>query len=279
MLSCLLQWLINLVWGQLCDMAYIVPMHVKHKFTLLYSAYESESDNSIKAIYSDYTDSSGICGCADPHVKFLADPCNNFRNVTFALYESAGHNSICLPVAMIEITVNALLDTGSQATVVSDKLANILGLKSEDFVFVKGATVDTSIQAKTWPNINFEINNMIYKWHVLIAPIEEDLIIGLDFLLHFKIDILFSDGIISIRNSFQNLDSFQIDHSRDNTSEVNEITVNQTIQVKPWSGKFIKLPIACKFGNWKIFESKYFDYVFIPDTILVSRMIALPYST
>ena len=31
----LLQWLINLVGGQLCDMAYIVPMHVKPKFTYL----------------------------------------------------------------------------------------------------------------------------------------------------------------------------------------------------------------------------------------------------
>ena len=32
---CLLQWLINLIGGQLCDMAYIVPMHVKPKFTYL----------------------------------------------------------------------------------------------------------------------------------------------------------------------------------------------------------------------------------------------------
>ena len=108
---------------------------------------------------------------------------------------------------------------------------------------------------------------MIYNWHVLIAPIEEDLIIGLYFLLHFKIDILFSDGVISIGNSYQNLDSFEIDHSRVNTFEVNKITVDQNIQVKPWCGKFIRLPITCKFGNWKIFESKYFDDVFIPNTI------------
>ena len=107
---------------------------------------------------------------------------------------------------------------------------------------------------------------MIYKWHILIAPIE-DLIIGLDFLLHFKIGISFSDGVISISNSYQSLESFQIDHSRDNTFEVNKITVSQTIKVKSWSGKFIKLPITCKFGNWKLFESKYFDNVFIPNTI------------
>ena len=108
---------------------------------------------------------------------------------------------------------------------------------------------------------------MINKWHVLIAPVEEDLIIGLDFLLHFKIDTLFSDGVISIGNCYQNLDLFQIDHSRDNTLEMNKITVNQTIKMKPWSGKFIELPFNCKFGNWKIFESKYLDNVFIPNTI------------
>ena len=140
---------------------------------------------------------------SDPHDKFGLDPCNNFREVPFTLHESAEHNSIYLPVTINEIKVNVLLDTGSQATVVSDKLANILELKSEDFVYVKGATVDTSIQAKTCPNINLEINNMIYKWHVLITSIEEDLIIGLDFSLNFKIDMLFSDGVISIGNSYQ----------------------------------------------------------------------------
>ena len=82
---------------------------------------DSEADNSMKAIYSGYTDSSGISGCADPHAKFGPDPCNNFREVPFTLHECAGHNNIYLPVTINEITVNALLDTGSQAIVINDK--------------------------------------------------------------------------------------------------------------------------------------------------------------
>ena len=35
MWSPFLQWLVNLVGEQLCDMACIVPMHVKPKFTYL----------------------------------------------------------------------------------------------------------------------------------------------------------------------------------------------------------------------------------------------------
>ena len=61
---------------------------------------------------------TGISGCVDPHAKFGSDPCNNFCEVLFTLHESAGHNSISLPVTINEITVNALLDTGSRATVV-----------------------------------------------------------------------------------------------------------------------------------------------------------------
>ena len=38
---------------------------------------------------------------------------------------------------MNSFQVDALIDTGSQATVVSEKLADILDLKSEDSVFVK----------------------------------------------------------------------------------------------------------------------------------------------
>ena len=151
------------------------------------SAYESESGISMEAIYSGYTYSSSISGCADPHAKFgPPDPCNNFREVPFTLHGSAGHDSIYLPVTINEITVNVLLDTSCQATVITHKLSNILEIKSEDFVNVKGTTVDTSIQAETCPNIDLEINNMIFNWHVLIAPIEAVLIIGLDFYYILK---------------------------------------------------------------------------------------------
>ena len=56
-------------------------------------------------------------------------------------------------------------------------------------------------------------------------------------------------------------------HSRDITFEMNEITASQTIKVKPWSGNFVKFPIICKLGNWKIFKSQYFENISIPNTI------------
>ena len=228
------------------------------------SAYESEIDYSTKPTNDGNSDSSSTPESADTQTKFGVDLSIDFSEIPFSLSSSAGHNSAYLPIKVDGFTVNALIDTGSQATVVSEKLADILNLMSEDSVYVRGATTDTSVKARVCHDITFQIEHMTYKWHVLIAPIEDDLILGLDFLLHYKIDILFSDGVISIGNSYTNSHSTQANYSSDNTFELNKLTVNQTIKVKPWSAKFVKIPINCKFGNWKIFESRYFDNIFIP---------------
>ena len=66
---------------------------------------------------------------------------------------------------------------------------------------------------------------------------------------------------------FADTDSTQANYSSDNTFELNKLTVTQTIKVKPWSAKYVKILINCKFGNWKIFESRYFDNIFIPNSV------------
>ena len=162
------------------------------------SAYESDIDYSTKPTNNGNSDSSSIPESADTQTKFGVDPSINFSEIPFSLSSSAGQNSAYLPIKVDGLTVNALIDTGTQATVVSEKLADILNLTSS--VYVRGATTDTSVKSRVCHDITFQIEHMTYKWHVLIAPIEDDLILGLDFLLHYKIDILFSDGVISIGN-------------------------------------------------------------------------------
>ena len=66
---------------------------------------------------------------------------------------------------------------------------------------------------------------MIYKWHVYIAPIEDDLIIDLDYSLHYKIDIFFSDGIISLGNSYANPQLTQANYSCDDAFELNKMII------------------------------------------------------
>ena len=59
----------------------------------------------------------------------------------------------------------------------------------------------------------------------------------------------------------------QANHSCDNVFELNRIIVDETITFKPRSAKFVKIPKNSKFGNWKIFEYKQIDNVFIPSSV------------
>ena len=138
------------------------------------SAYETELDNSMGPTNDGSHNGSSIPDTTDSQTEFGVDSSTNFSEIPFSLHKSAGHNSVYLPVNINSFKVDASIDTGSQATVVNEKLGDILDLKSEDYVFVKGATTDTSVKALIYSNITLKSVNMIYNWHVLIAPIEDD---------------------------------------------------------------------------------------------------------
>ena len=130
------------------------------------SAYESDIDYSTKLTNNGNSDSSSIPGSAGTQTKFGVDPSINFSEIPFSLSSSAGQNSAYLPIKVDGSTVNALIDTGSQATVVSEKLADILNLTSAASVYVRGVTTDTSVKARVCHDITFQIEHMTYKWHV-----------------------------------------------------------------------------------------------------------------
>ena len=60
--------------------------------------------------YNGYTGSSSISENANRRAKFWEDPSKNICEIPFTLHESAGHDSIYLPVIISVTTVNALLD-------------------------------------------------------------------------------------------------------------------------------------------------------------------------
>ena len=135
------------------------------------SAYEFEIDYSTKPTNDGNSDSSSTPESTDTQTKFGVDPSINFSEIPFSLSSSAGHNSAYLPIKVDGFTVNALIDTGSQAIVVSEKLADILNLTSEDSVYARSATTDTSVKARVCHDITFKLNiwpiNGMFWLHLL----------------------------------------------------------------------------------------------------------------
>lgn len=193
------------------------------------------------------------------------------EKVPFKIKKSSKHSSIYLPVNINGITVDALIDTGAQSTVLSVKLAQDLGLKTQDVAFIKGATSESSIKAEYCPKITFKIGSLLYKWHCLVAPIEDDFILGLDFLLKYNVNILVSNGMVSIGNKYDSFDASHLESLNDETFEVNKVVVGNSFSVKPWTGQFVRIPYTSKLSNWKVFEGKPFRNVIIPNTVFNAK--------
>ena len=189
---------------------------------------ESHSGNGLARDVDTNSDSSSgeDASCSE---YFSANSDSGSTEIPYRVKKSANHDSIYLPVNINGVVVDALIDTGAQTTVIKDGLADILGLTTDDVVFMKGASVDSTVKARYCPKITFKIDHLLYKWHCMVAPIEDDFILGLDFLLKFKVDILVSNGVVAIGNKYTNLDASQPGMSDGDVFEVNKVVVDDSI--------------------------------------------------
>ena len=231
---------------------------------------ESHSGNGLARNVDTNSDSSSgeDASCSE---YFSANSDNGSTEIPYRVKKSANNDSIYLPVNINGVVVDALIDTGAQTTVINEGLADILGLTTDDVVFMKGASVDSTVKARYCPKITFKIDHLLYKWHCMVAPIEDDFILGLDFLLKFKVDILVSNGVVAIGNKYTNLDASQPVMSDGDVFEVNKVVVDNSIIIPAWSAKFVKIPFKCKLGDWKTFEARPYDNVLISNTVFNAK--------
>ena len=92
--------------------------------------------------------------------------------------------SLILPVKINDITVEAIIDTGAQITVINEKLAKQLKIPEVrgDPMYLKGVPVDenTKIKARNGGEARIVIGKTEAKWQLIVAEITDHVIIGLD---------------------------------------------------------------------------------------------------
>lgn len=92
--------------------------------------------------------------------------------------------TMVVPVRFGDINVRATLDTGSQATIVNDDIfAQIPNPPKEtEIVYLRGVSKDIRIQAKVVPNLTMWLGEHKFTADVFVAPIVDQMLLGLDFL-------------------------------------------------------------------------------------------------
>ena len=101
--------------------------------------------------------------------------------------------SLVIPLKIQGVPAHATIDTAAQVSIISEGLAKRIKppLISIEKVLLRGAQKSSNMVANRVPNIPLEIGGSKYSWDILIAPISDEFILGLDFLKanNAKIDL------------------------------------------------------------------------------------------
>ena len=99
-----------------------------------------------------------------------------------------GGISVYLPMCIGDLKTKFLIDTGAEVAIMSQKLferipENVRPNMVKTEFNVKLEVADKGlVQVAGVADISFCAGSHMYTWHVLIAPIEEDSLLGMDFL-------------------------------------------------------------------------------------------------
>ena len=122
------------------------------------------------------------------------------REITF---RKQLETTLTIPVKVNGKYTKAVVDTGSEITVISHSFAKHLRIKPRRALEVKlkGAGIEHDMKAYRLDAVRVTIGEGEYSWTVYEAPIKEDCIIGLDFLKYQKAKINLENNTVSISDS------------------------------------------------------------------------------
>ena len=93
-----------------------------------------------------------------------------------------------VPIEIRGKPASAVIDTGAQVTIVNSQFFDSLNcsLPSEP-VILKGIDPEKSVEGYVVRKVPLTVGGRSYKWDLYVALIEDELLLGLDFMVHHKV--------------------------------------------------------------------------------------------
>ena len=174
----------------------------------------------------------------DVQVKSEAlDPTAESEEQLVTISQLRSASMIKVRVTLEDKEISAIVDTAAQVTIVSDKVFEKLNWKGPVLkkVVLQTAGRQLKIDGSIVGPLRLKLGNKTYEERVYVAPIMDDLLLGLDFLSRNDIIINLKSGHLQVQDQ---LIPFEKNVSRGNPV-VSRVTVCQRTTILPKTVKFV----------------------------------------
>ena len=176
----------------------------------------------------------------------------NCRKVSF---NSA--SNLVVPISINWVPVKAVIDTAAQISVINTNFVeeHLPNLKFSCAYSLTGSNADAPLCASMSEELEICLGNKVFKWKALKADIAGSCILGLNFIVKFKLDIRLSENTLSVGDSAIPMEVKAVRHFTSYT--VNTVSLFKKIKIKPHSGINFSLRLNSKFlsdAEFVVFE-------------------------
>ena len=132
-----------------------------------------------------------------------SEECSDTSFGTVTIYQDHSSSSLKVPVTVQGVALNAIIDTAAMVTVISDKLYKEITVKPEllKTEILKTAGRDQKINGQVEGPVSLKLGESTYSVLVLVAPIYEDMLLGLNFLMEHCLEINVTEQYLLVRQN------------------------------------------------------------------------------
>ena len=116
--------------------------------------------------------------------------------------------SVHIPCKIQGVQTVALLDTGAQISLMNTTLYNKLSNKTEliDGIQIEGIVSGNRLEAKLLTDVKVLLGRKTELiWHFYVAPIKDNVILGIDFMCHYGVTLDFQAGVMKLKQLYIDL--------------------------------------------------------------------------
>ena len=151
--------------------------------------------------------------------------------------------TLLIPIRISGKTFMAVVDSAAQVSVINNTLLKQLGpsVKLKEYVMLTGAGKESQIEARITDEIPVEIGKSKLKWKFVTAEINDDIILGIDFLEYNKAVIDLSNFSVSINR--ENIPAVCMSNETGHMIHVYRVQIKKKTVVPPHTMKITEMDI------------------------------------